>query len=113
MASEGGWRQGYLPAPPEAGAGRLGREEGGGLCTAGATAAYRGVTSWLPRSAASFVLIFHLYPADMIPIVSHQPWRLDGLVQTSPEDGGSGCRAQREERGEGEEGKEGEAGLEG
>lgn len=63
-----------------------------------------GATTWLLRTAASFVLIFHLYPADMIPIVSHQSWRLNGLVQTPLEDGSSGCRAQREE---------GEAGLEG
>lgn len=46
----------------------------------------------------------------MIPIVSHQPWRLNGLVETPLEDGGSGCRAQREEE---EESEEEGAGLEG
>lgn len=47
----------------------------------------------------------------MIPIVSHQLWQLNGLVQTSLEDGGSGCRLQREAKEE--ESEEEEAGLEG
>lgn len=35
----------------------------------------------LLRSAISFVLIFYFYPLDMIPIVSRQAQRLNGLVK--------------------------------
>lgn len=52
----------------------------------------------LLRSAVSFVLIFYFYPLDMIPIVSRQPQRLNGLVKPpwrtalcSRLGGGGGC----------------------
>lgn len=35
----------------------------------------------LLRLAVFFVLIFYFYPLDMIPIVSRQPQRLNGLVK--------------------------------
>lgn len=61
-----------------------------------ATAAYGGATVGRLRSAISFVLIFYFYPADMIPIVSHRPLRLNGLVKPPPEDGRSAAGLARE-----------------
>lgn len=83
----------------------LRREEEVGRGSSGSSL-LRSRGAWPLRSTAPFVLIFYLYPADMIPIVSHQPWRLTGRVRTSPEDGGSGCRTLRRE-------EEEDAGLEG